>query len=58
MRGDELGETRLEVIREKRTRKGFVEMRADSGRDPLERTRELDGRKTPLRINAPIHLAD
>ena len=58
MRGDELGETRLEVVREERPRKGFVEMRADGGRDALERACKLDGRKAPLRIYAPIHLAD
>ena len=58
MSGDELGETRLEVVREERTRKDLVEMGADGGRDALERAHELDGRKTPLRINAPIHLAD
>ena len=45
MRGDEFAETQLEVIREERTRKGLVEMRADGGRDTLERARELDGRK-------------
>ena len=36
MRGDEFAEARLEIVREKRTRKGFVEMRADGGCDALD----------------------